>query len=283
MPPRQSRATRADAKNAERTTTTGTTLKGVPGQPATPPVDPAVLKKVQAARQAPRAAKPAPAPAVADPVAAVTARLAGALAPDRDLPASVVQRSAAAAQTARITVGENMNQDGTPKGTPAAKATAAAAKASVKAAVKETTVAASQRRAAAPKAPKEPGKTPDATATAVAFDRHIGVIQVMTVTGRGASRKEVPDILARCEHAAKNGHLTVEAAVKCIAGRLKDFADQPAATVGVTLHDRFTGQYQPIAEGADPQDCGCKFGHKTRESAIACARTQASRAGLLAA
>lgn len=212
----------------------------------------------------------------------ISARLAQTLGQPADLPRTVVERANGGSAGVPAT-GENLNEDGTRKGTPQAKAAHAQAKAAQGAAATVQVRTARQKRAAAPKV-GQPAKDPDATVQAVPFDRHVGVIQVTTTVKKPRKPPvEETTILARCEHATRNGHITRDAAEKCIKPRLAAFGDTPDAVVGVAVHDRFTGQYTAMAEGSQPVQCPCKFGHKTAESAVACAKQEASRAGLTAA
>lgn len=123
-------------------------------------------------------------------------------------------------------------------------------------------------------APAQPGAQTTATVEAVPYDRYIGTVTIAILGEGGTADEAVID----CAHAAKNGHITQEAAQSC-ANKL--LGAHVGGTTGTRVRDRYNGAYTPKAGGARAL-CGCRFGHKTEDAAISCARDQAARAGLSA-
>lgn len=183
-----------------------------------------------------------------------------------DLPASVTQRAAAAAKT-------------TPEGsgTAAAQRLSAAIVAGQKASLPKPKTQTAPKPARTPKvkAPKVTGPA-DAKATYKTVERFNGLV---TVTAPGQDPK-----VHQCEHAARNGHITIGAATACAARLTRNYKapDGGQVTVGTETRGRYWGVYQADAPGSAAVECGCRFGHKHTESAVACAKTRAAAAGLTA-
>jgi hypothetical protein len=215
---------------------------------------------------------PDPAPSPAD-IAAKLGKVLGAApvqaapAPS-GLPDSVIKRAAQAGGTSRVT-GEPAGQHGTKKGTTP----------------RPVVVKATQSTAKTPKTPK--AKTPKvkvagpvtAAATAVTVDRYNGTV---TVTTPAAGKTPASEKVHGCEHSARNGHITLAAANACAGRLLRNYTapDGGTVTAGIQVRPRYWGAYQGTAEGSVQITCDCRFGHKTADAAVACAKTHAAAAGL---
>jgi hypothetical protein len=202
---------------------------------------------------------PAPAPA-ADPLAKLGKALglgqpARPAAPAQpDLPASVIARAAAPGGSAKPATGTRTGPGKAKPGPQPKPATAPKP-------VRPRTV----------KTPKPAGPA-NAKATYTTVDRYIGTVTV-AVPGSGEPKVYL------CEHGARNGHITEGPAVTCATRLLRNHA---GGTAGTQTRPRYWGRYQADAAGSEPAGCGCRFGHKHAEHAVACAKTQAAAAGLTA-
>jgi hypothetical protein len=212
--------------------------------------------------------QPAPAP-VPDPL--VKLKLALGTGHTDTPPDSVTSRAAQAATT---------DAAKSPQAKPNAAAAKMLAQAQGKTSGGVTVRPPKQPKAAkAAKAPKATGKAPDAKATFTGTDRYVGTVTVMVAGEQPGS--VVPKVHV-CPHEARNGHITDTAALSCAA---KMAGNYTAGVAGSRTRGepRYWGQYQADAEGSQPVGCGCRFGHRSKDSAVTCAKAQAAAAGLTCA
>lgn len=103
-----------------------------------------------------------------------------------------------------------------------------------------------------------------------AFDRYLGMLPA-------TQGKDGQPVLNLCPHAARNGHITPEAAIRCAQAMAEaELASQPA---NVDLEARLASV--AITVVSQPRfQCskGCTFGHKTQGQAETCSQGSQARA-----